>query len=412
MNLLSQEGGRLNIIGVGTFPPHPGGSALSFFDILDACAKRGHRIRVLAPTVESALGVEPRRGEHSRRLELTRFPVPFVQLFNKSRDASDDYCAIEGRHVRELLPRMIREERPDLIFIGREIFAASVPEIAAQSGLPCVLRIAGGTTLSLLKGGFSDELTASLLDGFKRVALMVSPAHHMAERINGLGIHGVRVIPNAIDIKRFSMGQRDRELARSLNIVEHDIVIAHVSNLQKIKRAMDLVLSAGQALQRDPSLLYLFIGDGVERAALEAKCAALGITERVRFTGWVAYGDVPAFYRLADMMVMPAEDETLACAYLEAQACGCVLIASNIAAAREVVIHDNTGLLFPTGDVDALTELTLAIAADPERRARIRQAARAQVITHPLDEAVESYIGLFRNAVQQHAARSRPVPSK
>ena len=112
---------------------------------------------------------------------------------------------------------------------------------------------------------------------------------------------------------------------------------------------------------------------------------------------------MPAYYRLADMLVMPAEDETAACAYLEAQACGCVLISSDIAAAREVVVHDQTGLLFPVGDIDALTELTLAMATDPERRSRIGRQARAQVIKHSLDDAVESYLGLFHTVIRQHA---------
>jgi glycosyltransferase involved in cell wall biosynthesis len=404
--LLHRNRAELNIIGVGTFPPHPGGSALSFFDILDRCAKRGHRIRVLAPIAESSVGVAPRRGEYSPRLDLTRFPVPYFQKFNQKPAASDEYSAIEGRYVRQILPHMIQEDRPDLLFLGREIFAAYVPEIAARSGLPCVLRIAGGTTRDLLQGSFSSELTESLLDGYSQVDLMVSPARHMAERMTQLGFHSVRVIPNAIDTERFNMGQRDRQLTTSLNIDEHDIVVAHVSNLQKLKRPMDLVSSANQALRQNPSLLYLFIGDGIERAALEARCASLGITERVRFAGWVAYGDMPAYYRLADMVVMPAEDDTLPCAYLEAQACGCVLISSDIPAAREVLIHNESGLLFPTGKVDALTELTLAIAADPERRARIGQNARVQVRKYSLDEAVESYIGLFRSLTGRRTSQT------
>jgi glycosyltransferase involved in cell wall biosynthesis len=398
----------LNIIAVCTFPPHPGGSALSAFGILDACAKRGHRIRVLSPIAESSIGVAPRSGEHSPRLEVTRFPVPYFETGGKFA-AADGYREVVGRHVRELLARMIQQERPDLIFLGRETFAAYVPDIAARARLPYVLRIAGGTTRDLLDGSFPSALAESLRDGYRRAEFIVSPARHMAERMTRLGLHDVRVIPNAIDIERFSMGPRDRRLARSLDIGEHDIVVAQVSNLWSLKRPMDLILSADRALRHNPSLLYLFVGDGMERSALEAKCAALGIAQRVRFTGWVAYADMPAHYRLADMMVLPAEDDTLARVYLESQACGCVLIASDIAAAREVIAHDRTGLLFPKGDVETLTELTLAMAADPQRRARIGREARAQVSRHSLDDAADSYIALFRTVTGQHARDlSRP----
>ena len=398
-----EERERLNIIGVGMFPPHPGGAALSLFDILDGCAKRGHRIRVLSPIAESSIAIEPRRGEYSPRLELTRFPVPYFQTGGKIF-ASDNYRDVEAPRVRRLLRRMSQEERPNLFFVGRETFAPYVAEVAAETQIPYVLRIAGATTLGLLKGTVSKELADSLLEGYRHADIIVSPARHMADRVAQLGLHDVRVIPNAIDINRFKMGKRDRNLRRRLNIGGQDIVVGHVSNLQKLKRSMDVVLSADQALRRNPSLLYLFIGDGTERAAVEAKCAELGIADRVRFTGWVAYGDMPAHYRLADLVVMPAEDETLARVFLETQACGCVLISSDIAAAREVIIHDKTGSLFPVGDIDALTELTLAMAADPRRRARIGREARAQVTEHSLDDAVESYIELFRTVTRQRAS--------
>ena len=73
------------------------------------------------------------------------------------------------------------------------------------------------------------------------------------------------------------MGGADRELGGDLDIGEHDIVICPRVQSSKLKRPMDVVLSANEALRRNSSLLYLFIGDGMERAALEAKCAALGI---------------------------------------------------------------------------------------------------------------------------------------
>ena len=81
----------------------------------------------------------------------------------------------------------------------------------------------------------------------------------------------------------------------------------------------------------------------------------------------------------------------LARVYLEAQACARVLVASDIAPAREVVTDGETGLLFPVGDIDALTTQTLRAAAEPGLRARIGGMARRRVQAHGVREAVVQY---------------------
>jgi glycosyltransferase involved in cell wall biosynthesis len=175
--------------------------------------------------------------------------------------------------------------------------------------------------------------------------------------------------------------------------------MAHISNFNFLKRAMDVARSAEKALKKNPSLLYLFVGDGGDRPLIEAKFRDLGLSERSRFPGWVPYGRIHEYYRLAAITVMPAEDETQARAYLEAQACGCVLIASDIPAAREVVVDGETGVLFPKGNIDALTELTVSLAVEPARRAALGRKARAAMSRHGLDDAVLSYLKMFNSTL-------------
>jgi glycosyltransferase involved in cell wall biosynthesis len=111
---------------------------------------------------------------------------------------------------------------------------------------------------------------------------------------------------------------------------------------------------------------------------MQAACERRGLGDRFRFTGWVDHDEVPALVRLADLVVMTSESEGQAHVYLEAQACGRTLVASDIAGAREVVVHGQSGLLFPMGHVDSLVETTLAAARDPDLRARIGREARAR----------------------------------
>ena len=98
---------------------------------------------------------------------------------------------------------------------------------------------------------------------------------------------------------------------------------------------------------------------------------------------------------------MPSEFEGLARAYVEAQACGRALVASDIPAAREVIVDGETGLLFPAGDVAALTAATLRLAAAPEMRAAIGRRARARAACHALGTAVDAYERLLQEVARR-----------
>jgi glycosyltransferase involved in cell wall biosynthesis len=190
---------------------------------------------------------------------------------------------------------------------------------------------------------------------------------------------------------------------RELRIADDDVVVSQVGNLKAIKRPLDLVESAARALPRNPRLLYLIVGDGILRREVEAACTRLGVTDRFRITGWVPYEQVPPYMSLADLVVVASEGEGLARVYLEAQACGKVLIASDIAAAREVVETGATGFLFRKADPLDLAEKTLLAAADPALRAAIGRRAHARVQIHDLDKAVAAYIALMREILARGA---------
>jgi glycosyltransferase involved in cell wall biosynthesis len=305
--------------------------------------------------------------------------------------------------IQGLLPALIAQETPDVLFVGRETFVADVVDVARDHGIPCVLRLAGGTTLGLLNGAYPEALARELLDACRRVQRIVSPARHLAARAVALGLTDVVVILNAIDTELFAPRPKSPTLLRALGIPDDAVVVAHLSNLKPIKRSLDVVSSAREALPRDPRLLYMIVGDGAARPALEAACRRAGIQERVRFVGWVDYPAVPDYVNLADVVVMPSEDEALARVYLETQACGRLLLASDIPAAREVVVEGETGLLYRSGDIADLTRQTLRAAANAGLRAAIGGKAREQAQRHRLVDAAARYTSLMGGLIQDRS---------
>jgi glycosyltransferase involved in cell wall biosynthesis len=213
----------------------------------------------------------------------------------------------------------------------------------------------------------------------------------------------VRVIENAVDTLRFAPRAADPLLRRALEIGDRDVVVAHCSNLKPWKRPLDLVRSAALTLRKDPRLVYLVIGDGYLRRAMEAECLRLGVLHRFRFAGWVEHAQVPRYLHLADLVAMPSESEARSLVCLEAQACGRVLLASNIPASRELIVDRETGLLFRKGDVDDLAAVTLEAARDAPLRDRIGAAARQAAEQRSLDALLDSYESALRDVVRSHA---------
>jgi glycosyltransferase involved in cell wall biosynthesis len=161
-------------------------------------------------------------------------------------------------------------------------------------------------------------------------------------------------------------------------------------------------LPGGDRLEAD------FLGDGPERAALEERARALGVSGRVRFAGRV--NDVPRRLEEADAFVLPSLSEGVSNALLEAMAHGLPCIATDIPGNADLIRDRETGLLVRTGDADALARAMLELAADPALRERLGRAART-LVEERFDMGVIAarYAALYRE-LAAGARPARPSP--
>ncbi len=188
-----------------------------------------------------------------------------------------------------------------------------------------------------------------------------------------------------------------------LAIGSDDVVVSHVARIMPVKRSRDVVSSAAIALESDPRLLYLVVGDGPSLDEMRRECGRSGLEARFRFVGWVDHERVPSFLNLSDLVVLPSAYETQALVYFETQACGCLILASDVAGAREVIEDGETGLLFRAGDIEDLAAKTLWAAGRPVERERIGALGREQVRAYGLDRAVSAHEELLHTVVEPPA---------
>ena len=398
---MSTSDENLNILYVGTLPPHPGGSAISASQLLVGLAKTGHRINALAPITAEALSSGDSFAAEHPEISVTRYLVPKFDILQYI--PSKDLRQVENEQIETRLPTLILNKRPDLIFIGRESFAWHVPDLAKMYGLPSIMRVAGGVIFGILNGNYSENERSRLIEQFQKIHLTITPANHLAGELKHFGLHSIKTILNAIDLQQFYSKPKDPALLNKLAIQQDDIIVAYIANLHQRKRPLDLIASAEQSLLKNPRLIYLMIGDGPLRKATEDMCRQKHLLDRFRFMGWIEYHRVPDYINLTDIVVMLSEWEGLARVYLEAQACNRVLLASDIPPAREVIIEGETGFLFRLGDIEDLTNKTLLAASHPKLRMEIGNKARKHVEAHhSIHQAICEYAQVFEEVVRNH----------
>src|SRR5258708_15311529 len=148
----------------------------------------------------------------------------------------------------------------------------------------------------------------------------------------------IKVIPNFIDLTRFSLKPKDH-FKKAIAPAGEKILI-HTSNFRKVKRTQDVIRIFAKVIQKIPSKL-LMVGDGGERSECEQLARDLGVSENVRFLG--KQDAIEEILSVSDLFLMPSESESFGLAALEAMACKVPVISSNVRGLPELNIEGVTG---------------------------------------------------------------------
>lgn len=157
-------------------------------------------------------------------------------------------------------------------------------------------------------------------------------------------------------------------------------LLASVSRLDR-QKGLDTAVHALAALRRGPhpGAVLVVLGEGPQRAELEALARELGVAEALLLPGRV--GDVAAVLRAAEVVVHPARWEGFGLALLEAMHCERPIVASRVSSIPEIVADGETGLLVPPGDAPALTAAVAELLDDPARARGMGEAGAARART-------------------------------
>ncbi len=283
-------------------------------------------------------------------------------------------------------PQLIHAHSPVLnaipaLRVGRELGIPVTYEVRAFWEDAAVDH--GSTTEGSLRYRLSKGLETWAL---RRAAHVFTICEGLRADIVGRGIaaDSVTVIPNAVDIDSFEPGgEPDAALAARLGL-QGCTVLGFIGSFYAYE-GLDLLLAAlPRLLAARPELRLLLTGGGPQEAALKAQAAALGVTERVVFTGRVPHAEVGRYYDLVDVLCYPRHRMRLTelvtpLKPLEAMAQGRLLVASDVGGHRELIRDGETGVLFRAGSADALADAVLGLLERRDDWPRLRANGRRHV---------------------------------
>ncbi len=276
-----------------------------------------------------------------------------------------------GAMVRALAPLLgeIRQRFPFDV-IDAEFFFPDGPaatQLGDALGVPVSIK-ARGSDIHLW--GRRRSTRGLVANAGRDAAGMLAVSAALREDMVALGLPGerIRVHYTGVDLARFRPAA-DRAAAKAALGVSGPLLLSVGALLPRKGHALVI-----EALARLPRGTLMIVGQGPERAALEALAAARGLSDRVRLLGPRPHEDLPALAAAADVGVLASVSEGLANAWVESLACGTPIVISDVGGARELVDRPAAGRLVardPAAIAAAVAEL-LAFPPDP---AAVRAAA-------------------------------------
>ncbi len=258
-------------------------------------------------------------------------------------------------------------------------------------GLPVVVTARGSDVTQLPDHAIPRRMIqAAIADADALIAVSAA----LGERLVELGAPRakVTVLRNGVDVAMFRPPANDdarAALRASLGLDRPTLLsVGHLIERKGHQRII-------AAMTELPDCQLLVVGEGPERARLEALIAARGLSARVRLMGPLPHADLPALYGAADALVLASSREGWANVLLEAMACETPVLASAIPGNPEVVREPAAGRLFSPNEPAAIIQAVRALFADPPDRA----ATRAYAEGLSWDATTAGQLALFRRVL-------------
>jgi glycosyltransferase involved in cell wall biosynthesis len=244
-----------------------------------------------------------------------------------------------------------------------------------------------------------DSMVRSVLDGADCIIAASNATYDEALRIS-TNVKKVKLIPNGVDTDRFNISLDASDLRLHLGIRNQFVVFS--LRTHEPKYGLEYLIRAAQIVANHRlNVIFVIAGDGFLRQYHEKLAEELGIRKNIIFAGKITSEEVPFYYALSDLVVVPSLQEAFGLVVSEAMACGKAVIGSNVGGICDQIIDGYNGFLVEPRNFKKIAEKILWAVTNSEELKEMGMAGRRIVeqkfnIERRIDAIIEIYKDLLR----------------
>jgi glycosyltransferase involved in cell wall biosynthesis len=314
--------------------------------------------------------------------------------------------------------KLVREKKPDVLHAHWILPNGFIAGLAARAtGIPLLIQLHG-----------SDVFTAEKNPLFRRMArfaaenaaYITTPSPDLAARLGAIGVDTAKIglVPNTVKAD-FASGVTPadvRELKEKLGIPDGCPVILAMGRMVHVKGFAYLLDAFSRIANALPHVRLVIAGGGILFEEMKAKVRHLNLESRVSLPGEVLRDEVPVYFKMADLFVVPSirhesgAVDGLPVVIPEAMAAGLPIVASKVGGIPVLVRNGCNGILVPERDPDALAEAMRTLLGDAKLCSGYGERAR-RIIENSVnyDCIADYYISLYREL--SHRTHVVDIPS-
>jgi glycosyltransferase involved in cell wall biosynthesis len=282
------------------------------------------------------------------------------------------------------LRALLMHHRPDILhtyLIHGNVLGRVVGRLV---GVPKILSSELTIGQTKLWGRIATKLTNPLVDA---VEVNSETGGKAIAKSLGVPTEMIEVVLPGLDIDAFgSMENRDK-IRAELGVDADKHLVLYIGRLRPVKGTEYGIKAFARAVNQNPNMHMALAGEGDQLKYLRQLVYELGIEEKISFLG--VRNDLPELLSSADCVLIPSLTEGFPRTAVEAMAAGRAVIATRVGGIPEAITHDETGILVPVKDVDAMATALVRLAGDKSLQAKLGAVARRHV---EQNYSVEKYV--------------------
>jgi glycosyltransferase involved in cell wall biosynthesis len=373
------------------------GASVHVRELVAAFNRAGHTVVVAAPSLNKSpweapaslagwlVHLPPSAGVAATTLALKAF----TDMLGVANSLPGELRRIlYNQELRTELKHRFDSDPPDFIYERASIYATAGVSLARVLNRPLLVEMNAPLAVeqSAYRATGFGELAAQAERWTLSQADAVLPVSaQLRDHLASLGVEAdrVHVLPNGINPALFHPGSPDPGVKARWRL-GGGAVIGFVGGLRPWHGVQALPTLLERLVPRHPNLRLVIAGDGPLRGELERELRVRGLMTSAVFTGLLPHEEIPAVVRQFDVALAPYPQPEHAFYFsplklFEYMGCGVAMVAAGLGQITEVVRDGETGLLYPPGDLDALTTACDRLLADPALRRRLGEAAAEEI---------------------------------